>query len=73
MIVGGVTTYKEVAMTNLEAAAVFGAEALAKVDAGVPTTPAEDKIVLMAISREVRRGVEAEQAAATIGRELIPA
>lgn len=60
-------------MTDLQRAAVFGAEALAKVDAGEPTTWAEDKVVLRMIGNQITRSVEAERAAAVAGRELVPA
>lgn len=55
---------------TLEQAAVFGAEALAKVDAGEPTTMAEDKVVLRMIGRKITQSVEAERAAK---RDLVPA
>lgn len=57
-------------MTDLERAAVFGAEALAKLDAGEPTTKAEDTVVLRMIGRKINQSVAAERAAK---RELIPA
>jgi hypothetical protein len=55
-----------------ERAAVFGAAALAKVEAGELTTPQEDKIVLSMIGQKMARSIEAGRVAAAT-RELVAA